>query len=85
MSSEIQSKVSIPHELHEYMPAAILRLQYMYPELTIESTETGLVLYGASEAVPENFEREATYQVYRESIFQKTLSMRRNLYQMLAM
>lgn len=84
MTPELHSKVSIPRELHEYIPAAILRLQYIYPELTVESTATGLILYAASKAVPENIEREVSYQVYRESIFQKTLPMRRNLYQMLA-
>lgn len=85
MSSEIHSNVSIPHELHGYIPAAILRLKYIFPDLTIERTETGVTFRGPETTDQAKLEREIAYQVYRESIFQQTLPMRRCLYQMLAL
>lgn len=85
MSSETLADVSVPPEFHEFIPAAILRLKYIFPDLDIETTRNGVRLSGTLDLDTIRLEREVTYQVYREKIFQQTLPMRRDLYQMLAM
>ncbi|PZQ46097.1 MAG: hypothetical protein DI556_21315 [Rhodovulum sulfidophilum] len=76
--------ISIDPEFHPCIPAALLRLGYLYPELDFAVSELGVAVHGASGSVPAGLEREVTYQVYREKIFRQTLSMRQSLYAMLA-
>lgn len=85
MSEKILADISVSPEFHEFIPAAIMRLKYIYPDLDIETSANGVRLSGALEVNTERLERDVTYQIYREKIFQQTLSMRRDLYQMLSM
>jgi len=76
--------ISIDQEFHAFIPAALLRLRYIYPALEFVATEQGLMVNGTAEVDRVWFERDVTYQVYRERIFQQTLHMRQSLYAMLA-
>jgi hypothetical protein len=85
MSPKNRADISISPKFQEFIPAAIMRLKYIFPDLDIEATANGLKLTGTKEIDDLRLEREVIYQIYREKIFQQTLSMRRDLYQMLAM
>ncbi|MGX0878996.1 hypothetical protein ACSSV4_003703 [Roseovarius sp. MBR-154] len=85
MPAESIIDISIPLELQEFVPAAILRLKYMFPEMRIERAPNGVTLHRVKEVDAHKVEREVAYQIYREKIFQETLTMRQNLYQMLVM
>ncbi|MCR8547817.1 hypothetical protein M4578_08260 [Salipiger sp. P9] len=85
MPSESIVDIPVPLELQEFVPAAILRLKYMFPEIKIERVPNGVTLHGIEDVDARKFEREISYQIYREKIFQETLTMRQNLYQMLVM
>ncbi|EPX76428.1 hypothetical protein Salmuc_00314 [Salipiger mucosus DSM 16094] len=75
--------ISIDPAFHPYIPASLLRLSYLYPELDFGASEQGVNVSGTSGADPARLEREVTYQIYREKIFQQTLPMRQSLYEML--
>ncbi|GGE48064.1 MULTISPECIES: hypothetical protein [Rhodobacterales] len=76
--------ISIDPELHPCIPAALLRLGYLYPELDFLVSDKGVAVHGASGSDLARLKREVTYQVYREKVFRQTLSMRQSLYAMLA-
>ena len=84
MSPETLVEISVSQEFHEFIPAATLRLKYLFPEVDIEATVNGVRLSGTAKMDASQIEAEITYQVYREKVFQQTLPMRRDLYQMLA-
>lgn len=79
------ANISVSPEFHEFIPAAIMRLKYIFPKVEIKRTENGLNIYGAGDSIVQRLEQEVTYQIYREKIFQQTLPMRRDLYHMLTM
>ena len=83
MSPHTVLDISIDSEFHSFIPAALLRLEYIYPELGFEPSELGVTVSGTSRADPARLKREVAYQVYREKVFQQTLPMRQNLYEML--
>ena len=83
MSPKTLADISVSPEFHGFIPAAILRLKYIFPELDIETTVNGVKLSGTREIDAQQLEREVTYQIYREKIFQETLPMRRDLYEIL--
>lgn len=85
MSHNICANISVSSEFHEFIPAAILRLKYIFPDFDVEITDNGLKMCGKWEVDIRRLEREVTYQIYREKIFQQTLPMRLDLYKMLAM
>ncbi|RMC30108.1 hypothetical protein [Paracoccus alkanivorans] len=85
MSVEKVIDISISSNFHEFIPSAILRLQYIFPNIKIEVTAEGLTAFGTLEADVPKFEREVIYQIYREKIFHETLPLRQSLYQMLAL
>jgi len=76
--------ISIDPEFHPCIPAALLRLGYLFPELDFAMSERGVTVRGASGSNSARLEREVSYQVYREKIFRQTLPMRQSLYAMLA-
>ena len=76
--------ISIDPEFHPFIPAALLRLGYLYPELDFAVSKQGIAVRGESDYDLVWLEREVTYQVYREKIFQQTLPMRQSLFTMLA-
>jgi hypothetical protein len=84
MSASPVFNILIDPEFHPCIPAALLRLGYLYPELDFSVSEQGVAVLGASAADPAQLEREVSYQVYREKIFRQTLPMRQSLYAMLA-
>ncbi|WP_323038898.1 hypothetical protein [Gemmobacter sp.] len=84
MSARAIIDISIDPEFHPFIPAALLRLRYIYPALKFRSTDAGVTVEGASETDPVRLKREVAYQVYREKIFQDTLPLRQSLYEMLA-
>tara|TARA_R110002124_G_scaffold132540_2_gene295106 strand:+ start:161 stop:514 length:354 start_codon:yes stop_codon:yes gene_type:complete len=77
-------EISLDQEFQPFIPAAILRLSYIYPEQEFLTSEQGVTVNGTSETDPVRLEREVTYQVYREKIFQQTIPMRQGLYEILA-
>lgn len=84
MSASPILNISIDTEFDPCIPAALLRLGYIYPELDFSVSDKGVTVYGASGFDPAQIEREVTYQIYREKIFRQTLPMRQKLYAMLA-
>ncbi|WP_420006519.1 hypothetical protein [Arenibacterium sp. LLYu02] len=84
MSASPVLDISIDPEFHPCIPAALLRLGYLYPELDFSLSNKGVTVTGSPVLDPARLEREVTYQVYREKIFQQTLPMRQSLYAMLA-
>lgn len=84
MSASPILDISIDPEFAPCIPAALLRLGYIYPELGFSVSDKGISVHGASGFDPAQIEREVTYQIYREKIFRQTLPMRQNLYAMLA-
>ena len=78
-------EVPFDREFQPYIPAALLRLGYLYPEVDFSVSEKGVL---ARCATPYSnlmkIKRDIMYQVYREKIFHETLEMRLNLYKMLA-
>lgn len=84
MSASPVLEISIDPEFHACIPAALLRLGYLYPELNFGVSGQGVTVRGEFTANPTQLEHEVTYQVYREKIFQQTLPMRQSLYAMLA-
>jgi hypothetical protein len=85
MSPKTLANISVSPEFHEFIPAAMMRLKYIFPDIAIETTENGVKLTGTVEIDELRLEREVAYHIYREKIFQQTLPLRRDLYQMLAM
>lgn len=85
MPSEVSIEIFVPLEFHQFISAAILRLKYTSQNLQAVKTANGVRLHGFADMDTQNIEREVTYQIYREKIFQETLTMRQNLYQMLVM
>lgn len=75
---------SIDPEFDPYIPAALLRLGYIYPELGFSVSDKGISVHGVPGFDPAQIEREVTYQIYREKIFRQTLPMRQKLYAMMA-
>ena len=85
MSAHSILDIPIDPEFQEFLPPTLLRLGYLYPELDFAATERGVVIRGDLSGIDREWiKREVRYQVYREKIFQQTLSMRRSLYKMLA-
>lgn len=76
--------ISIDQEFHAFIPTALLRMRYIYPGLEFAATEQGLMVEGAVEVDRVRLERDVTYQIYREKIFQQTMPMRQSLYRLLA-
>lgn len=83
-SSEKYTIIPIFPEFHEFIPPAILRLRYIFPDVEIKPAPEGVKVIGTIEVDGSQLEREVNYQIYREKIFQNTLSLRQSLYQMLA-
>lgn len=76
--------ISIAPDFQEYIPTAILRLKYLFPDIECEPVPDGIRVVGTKDIGEARLSREITYQVYREKIFRETLPLRQNLYQMLA-
>lgn len=76
--------ISISAEFSEFIPAAILRLKYLHPKVEFEPTPDGIAAVSVEKIDIAQLSREVVYQVYREKIYQETLTMRQSLYQMLA-
>lgn len=78
-------EISVDPEFQEFIPAALLRLGYLYPELDFAALQQGVVISGDLSRIDRTrIRREVHYQVYSEKIFQQTLPMRQSLYKMLA-
>lgn len=86
MTSSLDQNAIIPiaPEFQEYIPTAILRLKYLFPDIECEPVPNGIRVVDAKGIGEARFSREIAYQVYREKIFRETLLLRQNLYQMLA-
>ena len=77
--------ISIDPKFHSFIPAALLRLGYIYPQLDFVAWEKGVKVRGDFSGLDlAQVKREVLYQVYREKIFQQTLPLRQNLYKMLS-
>jgi len=85
MQHNICTSISVSPEFREFIPAAILRINYIFPDFDVEITENGLKMCGKGDFEIRRLEREVMYQIYREKIFQQTLPMRLDLYKILAM
>ncbi len=84
MSASPVISILIDPEFHPCIPAALLRLRYLYPELDFSVSEQGVTVLGTHGSDPAQLDREVSYQVYRAKIFRQTLPMRQSLYTMLA-
>ena len=84
MSASPVINILIDPEFHPCIPAALLRLGYLFPELDLALSEQGVTVRGVSGYNLAWLEREVSYQVYRVKIFRQTLPMRQSLYAMLA-
>lgn len=74
-------RLTVPNQLHSYMPTTLVRLSYLYPDLTF-SVENNDIIVGNCPVDREKFiKRDVLYTLYREKIYVETLSMRRSLFE----
>lgn len=85
MEYDNERKVFIDCEFRRFIPSALLRLGYIYPELNLSFSGNHIIITGDfSKYKIREIYRDVRHQIYREKIFQDTLDMRKNLYKMLA-
>lgn len=76
--------VEFPLEFLRYIPAAVVRLGYLFPRVEVQSTTTGVLVHLDALDRSEEVIKEVKYQVYREKIYSDTLPLRKDLYSMLS-
>jgi len=81
LKEQREVRLTVPNQLHSYMPTTLIRLNYLYPDLTF-SVETTDIVVGNCPVDRETFiKRDVLYTLYREKIYAETLSMRRSLFE----
>jgi len=70
-------KIEIPEEFGKFMPAAIVRLSYLYPGGEFTSADGAVVVALQTGEQADEIKREVMHQIYRERIYSETLSVRR--------
>lgn len=78
------TNLDVPELFHCYIPAAILRIGYLYPDLTLEQSSNGVSIIADELYLSQKIATEIKYQIYREKIYAETLQMRNNLYALMA-
>ena len=70
-------KIDIPDEFGKFVPAAIVRLTYLYPDCEFSNGDGAVVVTVNGDEQSDELKREVMHQIYRERIYSETLSVRR--------
>ena len=70
-------KIDIPDEFGKFVPAAIVRLTYLYPDCEFSDSDGAVVVTVKRVEQSDELKREVMHQIYRERIYSETLSVRR--------
>lgn len=70
-------KIDIPEEFGKFVPAAIVRLTYLYPDYEFSDGDGSVFVTVNDDEQSDELKREVMHQIYRERIYSETLSVRR--------
>ena len=71
--------VEIPPQFEPFISAALLRVQVLFPALTVRQNGTDITIGGGDPVEEGNVRKVLLHAIYREKIYAETLSMRRDL------
>jgi len=71
--------VDIPPRFHEYLDAALLRIQILYPECQFSRSGCAISVRARDGHSEDRIRKTVLHAVYREKIYAKTLGMRQAL------
>lgn len=71
--------IPVSPSFRPYVDAAVLRLAYLLPDVVLEVGDDSIMATHSSEQDGVSVRRDVTHCLYREKIYQETLSMRRDL------
>lgn len=74
-------QLTVPDQLHSFMPMALIRLNYLYPDLTFSFENNDVVIRNCPVDRETLVKRDVLYTLYREKIYAETLSMRKSLFE----
>jgi hypothetical protein len=66
-----------------YAAAAVERLRYLFPSCTFRITPTSVEVVGADAELASMIQKETSFQLYREKIYQEGRPLRETMYQAL--
>ena len=72
--------IAIPSSMEAYLSAAVVRLGYLFPNLSFGASEQGITVAGMTTEVAEQLKRDVLHAVYREKVYAETLPMRIDFY-----
>lgn len=72
--------VDIPEAFTGLIDNAILRLNYLYPNLQFSVQGSAIKVQGQIDSV-EQMKKEITYLIYREKVYEEYLPIRKKIYE----
>ena len=81
MTDTIESDfvVDIPPRFHEYLDAALLRVQVLHPECQFSSSDCAISVRAPDGHSEDQIRKTVLHAVYREKIYAETFGMRQAL------
>lgn len=72
-------EISVPEGFAQYMDAAIIRLQYLFPKIVFQIEGQSITVENCPHDVAE-LRKEISYALYREKIYAENIEIRRELF-----
>jgi hypothetical protein len=73
--------MQVPNPFLQYLPSALVRLGYLYPELVFSAEAAEVIIENCPRDRENTVTRDVLYTLYREKIYAETLLMRRSLFE----